>query len=73
MAVSKKVSEIYLSRWAVNYLQPLQKRYKRFNEELNLVIGDINLVKRDSLQSSRWLLGRIIKCYKGKDDVVSSF
>ncbi|XP_033213951.1 uncharacterized protein LOC117171014 [Belonocnema kinseyi] len=48
------------------------KRYKWFNKTLNLMIGDIVLIKHDSLPPCHWFLGRITECYKEKDDLIRS-
>ena len=66
----QKISDIFWKRWAIDYLHSLQKRYKWVDKQFNLEIGDMVLVKHDSLPPFRWLLGRIIKCNSGKDELM---
>ena len=51
-------------------MHSLQKRYEWVDKQFNLKIGDMVLVKHDSLPPSRWLLGQIVKCNSGKDELV---
>lgn len=36
----------------------------------NLSVGDMVLVKHDNLPPSQWLLGRVLKCYEGKNNCI---
>lgn len=46
-------------RWRQEYLQNLQNRPKWTNRECNLAVGDVVLVKEDSIYRNYWPLGSL--------------
>lgn len=57
-------------RWKEEYLVELHKRYKWKNPRNDLIVGDLVALKGESLCSTDWRLGRIVKVYHGSDDKV---
>ncbi|XP_061392123.1 uncharacterized protein LOC133327612 [Musca vetustissima] len=57
-------------RWKEEYLVELHKRYKWKNPHSDLIVGDLVALKGESLCSTDWRLGRIVKVYHGSDDKV---
>lgn len=66
----QRVTQLFWRKWTIDYVQVLQKRYKWFDRLPNLELGDVVLIRQDNLPPTKWKLGRIIKCYLGKDDLV---
>lgn len=66
----QRIAEVFWRRWSVEYIQLLQQRKKWFDKGPNVAAGDMVLVRQVSLPPSRWLLGRIIKCYPGNDGLI---
>lgn len=56
--------------WYQDYLNQLQKRPINFREKFEIKIGDMVLLKDSNLPPMKWLMGRIIKLYPGRDNVV---
>ena len=55
--------------WSHEYLQSLQVRNKWTEKLKNIEVDDIVLVTDETMPSSKWPLGRIIKIFKGPDDL----
>ncbi|XP_055308877.1 uncharacterized protein LOC129572799 [Sitodiplosis mosellana] len=53
-----------------DYLNTLQQRAKWLQEQPNLKIGDVVLIKEDNLPPSRWIMGRIVETHPGSDGLV---
>ncbi|GBO24147.1 hypothetical protein AVEN_206031-1 [Araneus ventricosus] len=67
--LTKKVQTIW-KHWSKNYLNNLQRRHKWMFKKDNVQIGAIVLVKEDNVPVSNWPLGRIVKLYPGKDNII---
>ena len=52
------------------YIPTLQQRQKWICEKDNLKIGDVVLVVDNNSPRGRWLLGRVIKTFPGRDGKV---
>ncbi|GBP90755.1 hypothetical protein EVAR_33160_1 [Eumeta japonica] len=52
------------------YLHTLQQRYKWKDLAESPQVGDLILIKQDSVLPLQWQRGRILKLYPGRDDVV---
>ncbi|GFV99611.1 integrase catalytic domain-containing protein [Trichonephila clavipes] len=65
-----KIIQLIWKRWSVDYLNSLQQRNKWHFEKKNAKIGDMVLIKEDTLPSCQWSLGRINNIYPGKDSKV---
>lgn len=57
-------------RWHKEYLYTLQQRSKWTKPQKNLEENDLVVVHEDNLSPLQWKLGRIIKVFPGKDNVV---
>ncbi|GBN11921.1 hypothetical protein AVEN_98211-1 [Araneus ventricosus] len=67
--LTKKVQTIW-KHWSKNYLNNLQQRHKWIFKKDNVKIGDMVLIKEDNVPVSNWPLGRIVKLYPGKDNII---
>ena len=57
-------------RWYTAYVQSLQSRQKRTRPQPNISVGDIVLLKDDSLKLHSWLLAKVTDVLPGPDGVV---
>lgn len=48
----------------------LQKRYKWGTVEPNIKERNLVLLRDDNLPPAHWLLGRVLECFKGSDNLV---
>ena len=62
--------EMFWHAWTTDFLNTLQQRTKWQTARENLKAGDLVLVKDQNLPPSKWLLGRVILVYLGKDGLV---
>ncbi|GBN17173.1 hypothetical protein AVEN_29902-1, partial [Araneus ventricosus] len=67
--LTKKVQTIW-KHWSKNYLNNLQQRHKWMFKKDNIKLGDMVLIKEDNVPVSNWPLGRIVKLYPGKDNII---
>lgn len=63
----------FWSRWNNEYLTTLNQRTKWKSNKANLKINDIVLIQGENLPPSKWLMGKIVKCYPGKDNISRVF
>ena len=54
------LANLFWSRWKKEYLVSLQIRQKWTKSKRNITVGDIVLIKDDSLPRNEWLMGRVI-------------
>ncbi|GFX39617.1 integrase catalytic domain-containing protein [Trichonephila clavipes] len=66
--ITKSVQTIW-KRWSLSYLNSLQQRKKWIVNKENLKLGDMVLIREENLPC-KWLLGRVVKIYMGKDKKV---
>lgn len=64
------LAEKFWIRWRKEYLQTLQPRRKWHQERDNIKAGDVVLLKDDSAHRNYWPLGRVVRCFPGKDGLV---
>lgn len=57
-------------KWSQEYLTRLMHRSKWTKPEKNLRPDQIVLIKEDNLPPTKWLYGRIMKVYPGKDGLI---
>ncbi|XP_017461524.1 PREDICTED: uncharacterized protein LOC108354861, partial [Rhagoletis zephyria] len=57
-------------RWSTDWLSHLQSRPKWRQQEPNLAVGELFLIKDDRLPPNQWLLGRITDLHPGSDSIV---
>lgn len=69
------IQELYRSfwdQWSHEYLTRLQQRPKWKRQHPNLKVGQIVVIKEDNLPPTKWVLGRIMETFQGKDGLVRS-
>ncbi|GFW65451.1 uncharacterized protein TNCV_4410591 [Trichonephila clavipes] len=67
--ITKSVQTIW-KRWSLSYLNSLKQRKKWIVNKENLKLGDMVLIREENLPPCKWLLGRVVKIYMGKDKKV---
>ena len=65
------LADVFLRRWTKEYLPTLQQRQKWVKESRNVAVDDVVLVI-DDMPRNKWLLGRVMEIYPGKDKLVRS-
>ena len=60
----------FWSRWKREYLQSLQLRNKWVKPQRNLEVGDIVIVKDNTLARNNWKLGKIVEALPDDDGLV---
>ena len=63
---------LFWKRWISEYLPTLTKRLKWATDQPNIRVGDLVIVRQNSIPRYHWPLGRVIKCFKGTDSIVRS-
>ncbi|GFT21592.1 integrase catalytic domain-containing protein [Trichonephila clavipes] len=63
-----KIVQSIWKRWSNNYLSNLQQSSKWKFEKDNARVGDLVLIKEDNLAVNKWLMGRLIEVFPGKDN-----
>lgn len=66
----QRLHSSFWKRWQTEYISTLQQRNKWQQEEDNLKINDLVLVKDNNLPPSQWLLGRVTVVHPGLDGKV---
>ena len=66
----QQITQHFWKLWYQDYLQQMQKRPINFREKHEFKIGTMVLLKDDNLPPMKWLMGRIIKLFPGKDKVI---
>lgn len=64
-----KLSQQFWARWRTEYLSTLQRRPKWTAQSQNLKVGDLVLLKDDSMPLS-WPTAKVVEVHPGKDGVV---
>lgn len=67
--IQKRVQGFWKS-WHKDYLCTLNQRSKWSKEGPRFVVDDIVLLKEENLPPSRWIMGRIIDVFPGKDGII---
>lgn len=65
-----RLKQEFWEKWGNDYISQLQLRSKWKNAQMNLAVGDMVLVKEENMAPMHWPLGRVMKIYPGKDDLV---
>lgn len=60
----------FWKRWSTEYLQQLQSLSKWRKASPNLQVGDIVVLKDDSLFLNHWPIARVLRTYQGADNLV---
>ena len=64
------IKQNFWSRWSKEYIAQLQERTKWKTNKGNITLGDMVLVRDDTIPSYKWQLGRVIKVHPGTDQIV---
>lgn len=64
---AQHLADCYWKRWLKEYIPTLQRRSKWQTIERNLQPGDLVMLVDSNLPRSRWLFGRVLNTYPGKD------
>jgi len=60
----------FWKRWSQEYLNTLQNRPKWHSSQINFKVGDLVIIKDESLAPLKWKMGRISEVHPGKDNQV---
>ena len=60
----------FWQRWSSEYLVTLQKLHKWRRPAHNLAVGDVVVLREDTLAPMRWPMARIVKTHAGADGLV---
>ena len=63
-------TSMFWKRWIREYLPLLTKRSKWKTSTRNFKPGDLVLISNKDIARSNWLLARVLKAYKGDDNIV---
>jgi len=66
----QQIKTHFWNRWSSEYLHTLQNRPKWLSQEVNFKIGDMVLIKDESMAPLKWKMARIIEVHPGKDEKV---
>ncbi|XP_043481754.1 uncharacterized protein LOC122510878 [Leptopilina heterotoma] len=66
----QRIFQTFWKKWRIDYLQCLQKRHKWNVVKPNIRVGNMVLLRDDNLPPTHWLLGRVIECIKGSDELI---
>lgn len=66
----QKLHNSFWLKWSNEYLTRLQHRSKWTKNEENLRPNQVVLIKEDNIPPTKWLYGRIVKVFPGKDGLV---
>ncbi|XP_022102055.1 uncharacterized protein LOC110985381 [Acanthaster planci] len=64
------LADVFWRRWIREYLPSLQKRQKWLEPQRSIMVGDLVLIVDNDLPRNKWLLGRVLETYPGKDQLV---
>ena len=62
----------FWSRWQKEYLHQIQSRSKWQRTRRNFRVGDVVVIKDESVSRNMWKLGRIVEVYPSDDSLVRS-
>lgn len=66
----QKMLTHFWQRWQNEYLTTLQERKKWRREKENVKVGQLVLIRDETLPPAQWKLGRIIELFPGRDGLV---
>ncbi|XP_038059675.1 uncharacterized protein LOC119730725 [Patiria miniata] len=66
------LADVFWIRWFKEYLPSLQQRQKWLHPQRNLQVGDLVLIRHESIPRSKWPLGLMVATHPGKDGYVRS-
>lgn len=66
----QRLAKTFWLRWKSDWLSHLQSRPKWAQQEANLSVNDLVLIKDDRLPSNQWARARIVELHPGDDQLV---
>ena len=66
----QKIRQHFWTRWAKEYLNELNIRYKWATGQHVIKEGTVVVLKEDNLPPMKWALGRVIKTHPGEDGII---
>ncbi|EZA47680.1 hypothetical protein X777_15428 [Ooceraea biroi] len=66
----RQLSERFWKLWQTDYLNTLQQRAKWREPTASVKVGQLVLIRNDSLPPCKWELGRVSQCHAGDDGFV---
>lgn len=67
---TQRMYQQFWKKWSSEYLSNLQNRSKWIDQQENLKVGELVILKEDDLPPSKWLTGRIIEVHPGQDGLI---
>ena len=58
--------------WRKNYLLLLQNKAEGFKQGNSPILGQIVLVSEKNIPRGKWIMGRVVELFKGRDGMVRS-
>lgn len=68
--ICQQLYEHFWNRWSIEYLHHLQQKWKWHNENNELKVNQIVLLKQDNIPPRMWTLGKITELFRGSDNLV---
>lgn len=65
-----KLNQDFWKRWRTDYLSRLQRRPKWLQEQPNIQVGELVILKDEQLPPTHWPLARVIELHPGQDGLV---
>ena len=66
----QNVTRHFWQRWSSEYLVTLNKFNKWHHPSRNLTVGDVVVLREDSIVPTQWPLARVVQVHPGKDGLV---
>ena len=66
----QSIVQKFWTRWSTEYLPILNRHTKWHHPTRNLSVGDVVLLKEDSMVPTKWPLGKVTQVHPGKDYLV---
>lgn len=66
----QRMVQHFWNTWSKEYIHQLQQRSKWRNNNENIQIDQLVLIKEDNLPPSKWLMARVVKTISGTDGKV---
>ena len=63
----RKMRNEFCKVWSADYLNSLQQRYKWKIEKGNLCSGDLEIIKEENINPSKWLLAKVQEVQQAPD------
>jgi hypothetical protein len=68
--LSQNIVRHFWQRWSSEYLVTLNKFHKWHHPSRNLTVGDVVVLKEDSVIPTKWPLAKVVQVHTGRDGLV---